>query len=339
MVFDDEAAPFAQLAGVASSAEDSGGRHRDVCSEPRVAALFPGVEDLLQRLGPLACGFAALEVCALLALGDSAFGSATAPAFANTVTFERTMKFHVWCAALMWVLGAVQVLSRGLRWGQHSWVHKRLGYSFLLIYWLAVWPTSLWLGLHQRVERLGPVVTAILLEIAMSAAYFFWRGFVVARARRHGDSSLVLHGKLMRCGLVMTMAILPQRSLQFLLTLVWWLLTLVHQRFCLPFFGPASAYCHWAPTTHAHQVNYTLSMIVTSNAFVWYGHFFDGPRGWVWRGYLGKEHAEEAYGSVIPGRVERYCWLGRWLVYVAAYFLASPGRLSAQFAVQPLPVT
>jgi len=96
----------------------------------------------------------------------------------------------------------------------------------------------------------------------------------------------------MQCGIVMSMSILPQRLLQLYLTM---------------------------QTKDNHQLNYTVSILVTSVLFLLFGHFVDGPRGGIWFACIGAENAEEAYGSARAGPIERWTWRLRWLLYMALY--------------------
>merc|ERR1712113_495039 len=115
---------------------------------------------------------------------------------------------------------------------------------------------------------------------AFCTLYFLVRGWRVARLRRT-SKSLQLHGRLMQCGIVMSMSILPQRLLQLYLT---------------------------SQLKHTHQLNYTISILVTSILFVLFGHFLDGPRGGIWIACIGEENAEEAYGSARPAAFEFWFW-------------------------------
>jgi len=282
------------------------------------------LEQVLDQIWPLACIFAFTEVNSLCYFGNTFFGIATTDSFQNTKLFANVVKVHVLCSAVMWAIGAVQVLAKTLRVGPRARQHRLFGYVFLLVYWIVVWPTSFWLGLNQRIEHGGPIVTAILLEIVVSSGYFFWRAFRVVRLRRRGTISLVLHGKLMRCGLVMTMAILPQRLIQLVLTSFWWVAYLTRVYVCKPIFGSESTNCVASANLQGHQMNYTYSMIVTSIGFVVCGHIKEGPRGRIWRQYLGDEHLEEAYGSLKASSLERGAWLARWPIYCCCYFAFNP---------------
>ena len=88
---------------------------------------------------------------------------------------------------------------------------------------------------------------------------------------------MTLHGRLMQRGIVMSTSILPQRLLQVYLT--------------------AQIKIH-------HQVNYTVSILVTAILFVLFGHFQEGPRGGIWLASIGAKNAEEA-SMVLPGRLDR----------------------------------
>merc|ERR1712227_336128 len=78
---------------------------------------------------------------------------------------------------------------------------------------MGVFPTSAYLSFNEKIKFLSPVVFAILIDTAVCATYFLYRGWQVAR-RCQCPESLALHGCLMQCGILMSMAILPQRFLQ-----------------------------------------------------------------------------------------------------------------------------
>merc|ERR1712187_719372 len=189
-----------------------------------------------------------------------------------------------------------------------AWLHRRFGQAMLLDFFIVIFPTSVYLSVKQRIDYLAFAVAAVLFDTAFCSAYFLYRGYLVARARRRESSSLALHGRLMQCGIMMSMSILPQRLLQLYLTFM--------RRSGSRPFGDQGAF---ADDPGAHQLNYTLSIMVTSILFVLCGHFSDGPRGGIWIACIGSEHAEEAFGSARPSQHERMLWRSRWLIYIFIY--------------------
>lgn len=236
--------------------------------------------------------FVAAEALALVGLRKSFFVSITDNAFDVGPRYNTVVEVHVWASIAMWLLGAVQVFGEHTRRDpETAWRHRRAGEGMLGLFFIVVFPTSLYLTMLQRIDWLAPAVGAVLLDTAFCTFYFLFRGWRVARLRQTARS-LALHGRLMQCGILMSMSILPQRFLQLYLTMQL--------------------------KTH-HQLNYSISILVTSILFVLFGHFFDGPRGGIWMACIGAEHAEEAYGSAKASPIERWAWRTRWLTYMACY--------------------
>lgn len=250
------------------------------------------IEDLLALFWFPAALFAAAELVALCGIRKSFFEAITDGAFELGPRFEAIVEVHVWASAVMWVMAAVQILCECVRKSPDlAWAHRRTGQAMLGLFYAVVLPTSLYLTVMQRIEWLSLAVAAVLLDTAVCTSYFLYRGWRVARLRRN-SKSLSLHGRLMQCGVVMSMSILPQRLLQLYLTM---------------------------QLKNYHQLNYTVSILITSILFVIFGHFLDGPRGGIWMACIGAEHAEEAYGSAPPSKFERWLWRLRWLLYALLY--------------------
>jgi len=250
------------------------------------------IEDLLALIWLPAAIFVVAEVAALVGVRKSFFEAITDGAFYLGPRYAAVVELHVWASAVMWALGATQIFcERTRKHPESAWKHRRAGEAMLGLFFSVVLPTSLYLTALQRIDYLSPAVAAVLLDTAFCTTYFLFRGWRVGRLRRT-SKSLTLHGRLMQCGMAMSMSILPQRFLQLYLT---------------------------AQLKSHHQVNYTISILVTSILFVIFGHFLDGPRGGIWISCLGAENAEEAYGSATAGPVERWAWRLRWLVYMVAY--------------------
>lgn len=272
-------------------------RARRYPAEPFLANAHIGsrrteIEDLLALFWLPASIFVAAEAAALLGLRKSFFESLTEGAFYLGPRYAAVVELHIWTSALMWALGAMQIFcERTRKHPESAWRHRRAGEAMLGLFFATVLPTSLYLTVLQRIDYLSPAVGAVLLDTAFCTTYFLLRGWRVGRLRRSAKS-MSLHGRLMQCGVVMSMSILPQRLLQLYLTM---------------------------QLKDYHQLNYTISIMVTSVLFVLFGHFLDGPRGGVWLASIGAENAEEAYGSARAGPLERWAWRLRWLAYMAAY--------------------
>jgi len=227
-----------------------------------------------------------------LLLRKSFFEAMTDGAFELWPRFETVVEVHVWASVAMWLVAAVQVLwERPRKSRDLSWIHRRTGQAMLTLFYVIVFPTSLYLTVMQRVDWLSPAVGAVLLDTAFCTSYFLYRGWRVVRLS-HSARSLSLHGRLMQCGILMSMSILPQRFLQLYLT---------------------------AQLKSHHHVNYSVSILVTAILFVLFGHFWDGPRGGIWLASIGADNAEEAYGSAVASSFERYAWRSRWVVYMVSY--------------------
>jgi len=251
------------------------------------------VEEILGVFWMPATLFATVELGAFLGVRKSFFVAITGDAFENGHLYGQVVEIHVWASAAMWALAANQILGERFRKSPMlSWVHRRSGQAMLGLFYSVVLPTSLYLSFKQRIDFLAPAVAAVLLDTATCTSYFLLRGWCVARRRRNSDS-LALHGRLMQCGVLMSMSILPQRLLQLYLT--------CSQRF-------------------NHQANYTASILLTSVLFVYFEHFLDGPRGGVWLSCIGPDNQEEAYGSARASWLERMAWRSRWAIYAITYF-------------------
>jgi len=249
------------------------------------------VEEILRMFWYPAAVFGLAEVITYLGWRRSFFEKITEGAFELDFRFESVVELHVWASVLMWSLGAVQVVwERARRSPELVWAHRRMGQAMLLVFFVVVFPTSLYLTFRQRVDWLSTGVGAVLLDTAFCTAYFLYRGWRVVR-RRRTSKALGLHGRLMQCGVLMSMSILPQRFLQLYLTAQF----------------------------KAHQLNYSISILVTAILFVVFGHFLDGPRGGIWMACIGREHCEEAYGSAVPSAAERWAWRLRWVAYSVLY--------------------
>lgn len=252
------------------------------------------IEVLLRGFWMPAGIFVAAEAGAYLVVRKSFFEAITNGAFEQWPRFEAVVELHVWASIAMWSAAAVQVLwERPRKTPQLVWIHRRTGQAMLTLFFAVVFPTSLYLTIMQHVDWLSPFVGAVLLDTAICTAYFLFSGWRVVQASRT-PRSLALHGRLMQCGIVMSMSILPQRLLQLYLT---------------------------AQMRTHHQLNYTVSILVTAVLFVLFGHFKEGPRGGIWMASIGTENAEEAFGSAMPSSIERRLWRSRWIVYVVVYIL------------------
>eukprot|EP00439_Symbiodinium_sp_Y106_P032204 s3948_g3.t2 len=276
---------------------------------PTVISLLSGrtgteLEYFLRVFWVPAAAFVAAEMLAFLVRRASFFVVLTDNAFEVGPTYSKVVEVHVWASIAMWSLAAVQVLGEQLRRRRDlAWIHRLAGQAMLLLFFLVVLPTSLYLSALQhlgdrgpkhprRIDVLAPAVAAVLLDTAFCTAFFLYRGWRVARLRA-SSKSIAVHGKLMQCGTMMSMAILPQRFLQLYLTM---------------------------QLKGHHQVNYSASILVTSILFFVFGHFQKGPRGFIWMNCIGSDNAEEAFGSRHASPLEQWSWKLRWLAYVPIYY-------------------
>eukprot|EP00439_Symbiodinium_sp_Y106_P033237 s3948_g3.t7 len=247
---------------------------------PTVISLLSGrtgteLEYFLRVFWVPAAAFVAAEMLAFLVRRASFFVVLTDNAFEVGPTYSKVVEVHVWASIAMWSLAAVQVLGEQLRRRRDlAWIHRLAGQAML------------------RIDVLAPAVAAVLLDTAFCTAFFLYRGWRVARLRA-SSKSIAVHGKLMQCGTMMSMAILPQRFLQLYLTM---------------------------QLKGHHQVNYSASILVTSILFFVFGHFQKGPRGFIWMNCIGSDNAEEAFGSRHASPLEQWSWKLRWLAYVPIYY-------------------
>eukprot|EP00439_Symbiodinium_sp_Y106_P033266 s3948_g3.t10 len=173
---------------------------------PTVISLLSGrtgteLEYFLRVFWVPAAAFVAAEMLAFLVRRASFFVVLTDNAFEVGPTYSKVVEVHVWASIAMWSLAAVQVLGEQLRRRRDlAWIHRLAGQAML------------------RIDVLAPAVAAVLLDTAFCTAFFLYRGWRVARLRA-SSKSIAVHGKLMQCGTMMSMAILPQRFLQLYLTM------------------------------------------------------------------------------------------------------------------------
>eukprot|EP00933_Yihiella_yeosuensis_P027516 TRINITY_DN2140_c1_g1_i1.p1 TRINITY_DN2140_c1_g1~~TRINITY_DN2140_c1_g1_i1.p1 ORF type:complete len:355 (+),score=30.64 TRINITY_DN2140_c1_g1_i1:29-1066(+) len=295
------ASPGAEGLPIAQNLWQEGGARSLVQRYPvenAILAMFGGrrpvseLEKLLRTFWTPAAIFGGAEIVSFVWLRKSFFVAITNGAFEVGLRYASVVEVHVWASVAMWCMGAVQVFGENLRKSAATaWIHRLTGRLFLLLFFIIVFPTSLYLTAFQRIDYLAPAVGAVLLDTGFCTAYFLYRGWRVARLRL-SQKSLTLHGRLMQCGIVMSMSILPQRLLQLYLSI---------------------------QLQNHPQVNYSASILVTSILFVLFGHFKEGPRGGIWMTCIGLENAEEAFGSARPSMVEVWFWKLRWLMYMALY--------------------
>lgn len=278
------------------------GARRSAAEDALALAWLPGVV------------FAGAEALAFLGLRKSIFVALTDGAFELGARYAAVVEVHVWASIAMWSLGAAQVFGERIRRRpETAWVHRRGGEAMLGVYLLVVFPTALYLTVLQRIDYATLAVGAVLMDTAVCTTYFLVRGWRVGRLRRNAKS-LSLHGKLMQCGLLMSMSILPQRFLQLYLTAQYKL---------------------------AHQLTYTISILTTSILFVLFGHLVDGPRGGIWLASIGQENAEEAYGTATARPLEKWAWRTRWFTYMFLHgllrHLCEADAQAAAAAAKPAP--
>ncbi|CAL1139846.1 unnamed protein product [Cladocopium goreaui] len=175
------------------------------------------LELLLTLFWAPATVFVVAEVVSYLCMHKSFFVALTGNAFDVGISYEQVVEVHVFASIAMWILAAVQIRIE-TRKRQSPALHRLTGVVMLLLFFLIVFPSSLYLSALQRIEYWAPAVAAVLLDTAGCTAFFLYRGWRVARLRATSES-LALHGRLMQCGVMMSMAILPQRFLQFYLSM------------------------------------------------------------------------------------------------------------------------
>lgn len=261
--------------------------------EEAISYLFVPGPYLLLFLWTPGIIFALAEPAALLFIRKSIFVALTDGAFEREDPYGLVVEVHVWTSALMWFLAAFQILFPQQRRTPEGAVrHRWVGKAMLLLYLTVVLPTSLYLTMLQRVAYMSAWVGAVLLDTAFCTSYFLFRGWRVARCRINGGKSLTLHGGLMQCGILMSMAILPQRMLQLVLS---------------------------SASRGTPQLNYSVSVLSTSLVMILYGHFSNGARAAMWIDFIGEENLEEALGSAEASALERWAWRLRWPLYVFIY--------------------
>eukprot|EP00439_Symbiodinium_sp_Y106_P033158 s3948_g3.t5 len=167
---------------------------------PTVISLLSGrtgteLEYFLRVFWVPAAAFVAAEMLAFLVRRASFFVVLTDNAFEVGPTYSKVVEVHVWASIAMWSLAAVQVLGEQLRRRRDlAWIHRLAGQAMLLLFFLVVLPTSLYLSALQhlgdrgpkhprRIDVLAPAVAAVLLDTAFCTAFFLYRGWRVARLR------------------------------------------------------------------------------------------------------------------------------------------------------------
>lgn len=127
----------------------------------------------------------------------SFFVALTGNAFDVGISYEQVVEVHVFASIAMWILAAVQIRIE-TRKRQSPALHRLTGVEvMLLLFFLIVFPSSLYLSALQRIEYWAPAVAAVLLDTAGCTAFFLYRGWRVARLRATSES-LALHGRLMQ---------------------------------------------------------------------------------------------------------------------------------------------
>jgi len=263
--------------------------------------------------------------------GDGVFGNATGGVVESLrlVTTGRAMRWHMFSASAMWVLGAGQFLLKPFRRGRLAWIHRTMGLAFLLLWFLVAGPTAAYLSLFtgnglRQAQIMMAIFSAVSLETTVWAYYCFWRAWRVARCRANGAASIKLHNKLMACGIFFTMTILYQRPLQFCVIGLRHLLLLLAASL-----DETLVWTRWAMEGLALTVlDHNVGLSVTTLLFGWFQlYLLDGPRSWVVSSVLGLRNVEveEAFGSKEPGPWELMMWRLRLPVYICLRGIVTEG--------------
>lgn len=238
----------------------------------------------------------------------------------------QMIKVHVLVSIVFWLLGAEQVFMKDWRQGHLAIVHRAAGYVFILLFVLIVGPTSFYLSLCLRGKYGGLLVSCMLIDVTVLSYYFFWRALQVARHRRRGSASLANHGRLMKCGLLMTMFQVPQRALMSGLLVIKKMLLSFRDVFDSYSTVDSSSGSPLDVLILSDQSVYTISMAYYSIVILTIGgscsHLVIGPRSVLWADLIGAANHDEAYGSKEVGVFEAWAWRLRWLVYASAFVLS-----------------
>merc|ERR1712129_204394 len=144
-------------------------------------------------------------------------------------------------------------------------------------------------------------------DTALWAYYFFIRGLLIARRRKHGKQSFVLHSHAMTLGILFTMTILFQRPFQFGVICFRWLLEAIVPT--LPV-GPARETVYWLATSLLdHNIVLSITTLVLSVHLL---VMLDGPWSGAVMRLLRLNYTDEEkvvlYGSTAPTDWELLFW-------------------------------
>eukprot|EP00419_Tripos_fusus_P052857 CAMPEP_0172808940 /NCGR_PEP_ID=MMETSP1075-20121228/7968_1 /TAXON_ID=2916 /ORGANISM="Ceratium fusus, Strain PA161109" /LENGTH=327 /DNA_ID=CAMNT_0013648133 /DNA_START=51 /DNA_END=1031 /DNA_ORIENTATION=+ len=226
--------------------------------------------------------FITAQILFFATTGDGVFGNATGGVVESMrlVTTGRAMRWHMFSASAMWVLGAGQFLLKPFRRGRLAWVHRTTGLAFLLLWFLVAGPTAAYLSLFtgngpRQAQTMMAIFSAVSLETTVWAYYCFWRAWQVARIRANGAASISLHNKLMACGIFFTMTILYQRPLQLIVIGLRRLLLLL-----VASLDETLTWTRWAIEKLALTVlDHNVGLSTTTFFFGWFQlYLLDGPR-------------------------------------------------------------
>lgn len=246
------------------------------------------------------------------------------------------MRVHVWAAMVMWLLGAVQALGKGLRRSRPK-LHRALGVVFLLDWALIVGPTALYLSLYiQGDSMFGTLSAMVLCDVTLLSYYFFWRAWRVARERVRGAKSLQLHGNLMGMGMLGTMSQLPQRL--FMLIILFIRKSISESLLYFHCDRAAAGLRYWV----TDQFAFGLSMVL-GGAIVLFA--VDGPRTeYMNKGCLPREKyplREGMFGETVEDELEMYPYdvtkpsvRWKWRTRLFVYFVAR-GVVTSFWSEQP----
>uniref|UniRef100_A0A7S1WRA7 Uncharacterized protein n=1 Tax=Alexandrium catenella TaxID=2925 RepID=A0A7S1WRA7_ALECA len=285
-------------------------------------------------------GFIAVQLSFVAMTGDGFFGNLTGGVVESLrLTTGTSMTWHVFSGSALWSLAFVQIFLRQLRRGPLAWVHRASGRLYLLLWCFIVGPTSAYLslvvGLGRAHAHFFMAMFALTgIDTTVFAYYYFWRALVVVRYRTNGEDSRDLHGRAMRTGSKFTMLILWQRSVQFLVIALRWLILSLLRVLSLPTLWAGAVAAGWIPAFLRVLVegvvalpfdhNVILSYTTVVPAAVMLG-WVDGPRSSVlcWAMSLKESEVEALFGSREPGRFEKWAWRLRVPLYVALRVVAA----------------
>jgi len=265
--------------------------------------------------------FLAVQSTAVLLTGDSFFGLLTG-GVVESMRLDTAVPMwrHMLGGTALWSLGFFQCTGKRFRRDEKAWIHRMSGRLYLFIWSFICGPTAAYLSLFcgtgpHNAQISMTVFAMVSLDTTLLAYYYMWRAFVVVKRRARGKDSVALHGQAMQAGMGLTMSILVQRPLQFLVIVLRKLLLLF--AWSLPVFfswtkGGIEGFALYVLDHH-------VGLSVTTAAFGFYMLMIvDGPRSkMLCQAFpLDAAQAEELLGSSKPHFLELLFWRCRVPVYL-----------------------